>query len=433
MIFDSTDILPYFETAGLDLNKYLVCDYTIETCDHPRTAAVAFCQELSTAQYKRPNIAEDLRPEFAAKVMAIKVIRESSEPQIRFADTHGHTFSLCQLTIAYPIVHFDDSIPVMLSALAGEGAFYSPGLGLVRLTDVQYPSTFLAKFLGPRWGIQGLRKQLHVNNRPFFVGVVKPNLGLSPQDFAQIAHQAWLGGLDIAKDDEMLVNPVYSPLSSRMTACTELARDVQITTGRLPMMVANITAEIDAIKNLYNQAKQSGATAVMLNPYFTGFSALRSLRNYSELPLWGHFTGMALYDRIPGFGIEGKVLVKLQRLLGCDVIVMPGFGERMHATDAQVLSNIKACLEDMGNIKPCLAIPGGSDWAGTLPTMYEKIGHTNFGLIAGRGVFSHPQGPQAGAKSLHDAWHAMQNGTALSEFSQVSPELAQAMETFGKA
>ncbi len=321
----------------------------------------------------------------------------------------------------------------MLSALAGEGAFYCPGLNLVRLLDIKFPMSLLAKFDGPRFGLEALREKLNVVKRPFFVGVVKPNLGLAPNDFAAIAREAWMGGLDIAKDDEMLVNPAYSPLATRLKSCDEAARAVQTATGRLPMMVANITADNDEIKTLYDQAKNNGATAVMLNPYFTGFSALRVLSRYSELPVWGHFTGMALYDRVPGFGIDGKVLVRLQRLLGCDVIVIPGFGERMHATDTQVLSNIKACLDDMGPIKKTLPIPGGSDWAGSLPMMYEKIGHVNFGLIAGRGVFSHPMGPSAGAKSLHDAWNALQQGLAPRDWPSVSKELDAALKTFGKS
>ena len=48
-----------------------------------------------------------------------------------------------------------------------------------------------------------IRKILGVNDRPVFMGVVKPNIGLPPADFAKLAYESWLGGLDIAKDDEM--------------------------------------------------------------------------------------------------------------------------------------------------------------------------------------------------------------------------------------
>ena len=45
--------------------------------------------------------------------------------------------------------------------------------------------------------------------------LVKPNIGLPPEAFAELAYQGWLGGLDIAKDDELLGDVAWSPLSAR--------------------------------------------------------------------------------------------------------------------------------------------------------------------------------------------------------------------------
>jgi ribulose-bisphosphate carboxylase large chain len=257
-------------------------------------------------------------------------------------------------------------------------------------------------------------------------------LGLTPEDFAQIAGEAWMGGLDIAKDDEMLVDPAYSPLHERIQACAHTAEKIKNKTGKPCLMLANISDEMDRLPERYQEAKSAGAHAVMLNPFFTGFSSVRSIREKSELPIMGHFTGMALYDRIPNFGIEGKVLVKLQRILGCDMIGLPGFGDRMHNTNQTVLENIKACLMPLGKIKASLPIPGGSDWAGTLPSLYENIGHTDFGFISGRGVFAHPDGPKSGAQSLADAWDCIKHGLSLAEGAKTRPALTKALEAFGK-
>ena len=51
-----------------------------------------------------------------------------------------------------------------------------------------------------------IRKILNAHGRPIYLGVVKPNVGLPPKDFAAIAYEAWAGGLDAAKDDEMLAD-----------------------------------------------------------------------------------------------------------------------------------------------------------------------------------------------------------------------------------
>ena len=139
---------------------------------------------------------------------------------------------------------------------------------------------------------------------------------------------------------------------------------------------------------------------------------------------------MAVLSRMPNFGISSLVQIKLQRLAGGDVIVFPGFGERMSSSDAEVLANVDACLKPWGKLKPALPVPGGSDWAGTLPHYFEKIGHTDFGFIAGRGVFGHPAGPAAGARSLHQAWEAISQKISLRDYAKNHRELDQALSAF---
>jgi ribulose-bisphosphate carboxylase large chain len=48
------------------------------------------------------------------------------------------------------------------------------------------------------------------------LGVIKPNVGLPPEPFAQIGFEAWLGGLDVAKDDEQLGDVSWSSVEERL-------------------------------------------------------------------------------------------------------------------------------------------------------------------------------------------------------------------------
>ncbi len=64
---------------------------------------------------------------------------------------------------------------------------------------------------------------IQVHDRPIFFGVVKPNVGLDPKSFAGLAFEGWRGGLDVAKDDEMLADPDYSPFEKRMRAVGDAA------------------------------------------------------------------------------------------------------------------------------------------------------------------------------------------------------------------
>jgi ribulose-bisphosphate carboxylase large chain len=85
----------------------------------------------------------------------------------------------------------------------------------------------------------------------------------------------------------------------------------------------------------------------------------------------------------------------------------------------------------MGPIKPCLPVPGGSDWAGTLETVYRKVGTVDFGFVPGRGVFGHPLGPAGGAASIRQAWDAISRGIPIVEQAATHPELRAALEAFG--
>lgn len=383
-----SDIAGFFATPdALPMEEYVTLRYVFETGINPRLAAASLCCEQSTAQWKRAGRDEDFRLLYGAKVLSLVEKGQAYEVEI-----------------AHPHRNFGPRIPNFLSAAAGEGPFYCPGISTIRWTDFEFPEKLLDRFEGPQFGLEGLRRSLDVHDRPFFIGVVKPNIGLPPKDFAELAYQGWLGGLDIAKDDEMLADTEFSPLEERARLTGESRLKVEKETGRKKIFIANINDEMDVIGDLHDRAVRHGANAVMVNAIMTGISALRVLRKKARVPIMSHFTGTACLSRTPNFGISSLVLTKLQRIAGADIIGLAGFGERMYCTDEEVLANIDACLKPWGSVRSALPVPGGSDTSETLPRVFNKIGHTNFGFICGRGVFGHPQGPAAGAKNLHEAW-----------------------------
>lgn len=404
------DISRFFaDRNALDPEEYLFVDYLFETTDDPRLSAANLCSEQSTAQWSRPGFDEDLRVRYGAKVVSLKVGEKKPAKDNQKILSQKQLAFECQIQVAHPLLNFGPRIPNILSVIAGEGTFYCPGISAIKVMDIHMPDSFLKNFEGPQFGVSGLRTLLQIFNRPFFFGVVKPNIGLPPAEWSQLAYEAWMGGCDIVKDDEMLANAPYSSIEERTKYAGEALRRSVKESKNQKMLITNVTDEQDSIIPLYLSAKNNGANGVMLNGFFTGLGSIRTLRKKSELPMMGHFTGLALYDRVQNFGIDGRVLVKLQRMAGCDIIGIPGFGERMRATNESVLKNIQACLMPLGNMKTALPVPGGSDWAGTLPEVYAKIGHPDFGFISGRGIFGHPEGARAGALSLRIAWSALEN------------------------
>jgi ribulose-bisphosphate carboxylase large chain len=339
--------------------------------------------------------------------------------------------SVCRVRIAHPHANFGPRIPNMLSAVLGEGAFFAPGIPVVKLLDIEFPDAFLAHFDGPRYGLKGLRDLWQIHDRPFFFGVIKPNIGLDPAPFAELGLAAWRGGLDIAKDDEMLADPDWSPIAERSRLLGAARRQAEQETGAPKVYLANITDEVDRLIDLHDTVVANGANAVMVNALPVGLSAVRMLRRHAQVPLVAHFPVIAAMSRLPHFGVHSRVLTKLQRLAGFDVIIMPGFGPRMMTAEDEVLECIAACTDPMGPIKPALPVPGGSDSAATLQGVHDKIASPDFGFVPGRGVFSHPHGPAGGAASLRQAWEAIAGGVSVEKHAEQHPELAAALEAFG--
>jgi ribulose-bisphosphate carboxylase large chain len=430
---DAKDKQGFFaDRSELNPEDYLIFDYYFESTIDPEDAAAHLCQEQSTAQWKRVGVDEDFRDRFGAKVIDLLVERELDGPSYPLLTRPAVPSYGCRVKIAHPHRNFGPKLPSMLAAACGEGTYFSKGISVIKLFDIEFPDSFLENFEGPKFGIEGLRDMLRVYDRPLFFGVIKPNLGLDPEPFADLAYQAWLGGLDIAKDDEMLTDVEWSPLSQRAALLGQARIKSEKETGNMKIYLANITDEVDRLIELHDIAVAGGANALLVNGMTTGLSAVRMLRKHTQVPLVGHFPFIAAFSRAPYHGVHSKLVTKLQRCAGFDVVIMPGFGERMKTPDDEVLLNVQECLKPLGHMKKILPIPAGSQWAGSAPAIYKKLDTIDFGVVPGRGVFNHPMGPKAGAASLRQAWEAVQKGVTLEAYAQDHPELKAAIEAFGK-
>ncbi len=430
---NETDKQGFFaDPAKLNTEDYLIFDYYFESTIDPEEAAANLCQEQSTAQWKRVGVDEDLRDRFGAKVIELIVERESDTPSYPTLTPSARHIYGCRVKIAHPHINFGPKLPNLLSAACGEGTFFSTGISAIKLFDIEFPNSFLYHFEGPQFGIEGLRDILGVHDRPLFFGVIKPNLGLSPEPFAELAYQGWVGGLDIAKDDEMLGDVEWSPLQERARLLGRARLKSEKETGQKKIYLANITDEVDRLVELHDIAVAGGANALLVNGMTTGLSAVRMLRKHSQVPLVGHLPFIAAFTRAPCLGVHSKLITKLQRLAGFDAYIMPGFGERMKTPENEVLLNIEECFKPFGHLKKILPVPAGSQWAGSAPALYEKLKTIDFGVVPGRGVFQHPMGPKAGAASLRQGWEAAQKGLVLDAYAMDHPELKAAIRAFDK-
>jgi len=415
----------------LNDDRFVVFSYIFESVVDPLTAAAYLCRETSTAQWKRSDVDEDFRSRHAAKIAHLETFETNDHSKFNNNSAHEKYF-LSSVKIAHPRVNIGTGIPNLLTVALGEGAFFSHGITSIKLMDVDFPKTYLEEIEGPLFGADGIRDILKVYDRPLFLGVVKPNIGLDSKSFADLAFEAWVGGLDAAKDDEMLADPEYSPFDVRMRHVANALRSAENASGDKKIFIANVTDDIEPMLAHCEIAVKNELGAVMVNSMAVGLATITFLRDKFDIPIVGHFDCIAPMSMHPYFGVASNVMTKLQRISGCDLIIMPGFGERMKTSEQEVLLNVHECVNELYNIRPALPAPGGSDWAGTLPNIYEKVGNADFAIVPGRGVFAHPDGPKSGAASLKQAWDAISLGVSIDEYARDHEELKTAVRFFDK-
>jgi ribulose-bisphosphate carboxylase large chain len=131
-------------------------------------------------------------------------------------------------------------------------------------------------------------------------------------------------------------------------------------------------------------------------------------------------------------GISFTCLTKLFRLSGADQTHCGAISGKLYETDEEVYDNIRTCTHEFGNIAPSTPVSSGGQWAGKAAINKRKIGHVDFIHLAGGGIYAHPGGAEAGARSVRQAWEAVLSGIDVEEYAKDHEALAQAIAHFGK-
>ncbi len=342
--------------------------------------------------------------------------------------------------IAYPIELFEPgNVSQLLTVFAGN-AFGLADVSALKLLDIYLPPTYLKSFRGPKFGIQGIYSRLNkAETSPVIGAIMKPKCGLTSDEFAKIAYDAWVGmhstsgidGVDMIKDDEALAsqksfNSDYYDRVKKTIIAQKRAEDL---TGKKKIYIPNITHS-DALESIRRAefVQKMGGDAVMIDFVMSGCSLLNTIRNQDfNLIIHGHRTLFAALQRSSEFGIDYKVWAKLYRMIGGDQIHTgtPGLGV-MSATKSyveQICSIVRDDRTNEGltmdwrseNIKGCLPICGAGLDPLSLRPLVESLG-SQVALFAGGGTHGHPYGVGAGAASLRTAVNAIDRKISVMSF-----------------
>jgi ribulose-bisphosphate carboxylase large chain len=186
------------------------------------------------------------------------------------------------------------------------------------LTDLELPRTFRDHYLGPRFGIPGVRELLGIHDAPLFGSILKPNVGIDPERAAGTAGLLARAGFDFLKDDEICVNPAICPLESRVRAIGDAVERASQEAGRKILYCANVTSDVESLGKAAEKALGAGAGGLMIDPFCAGLSSVDFLRRRFPAPLYAHRVGYGLFCLGQNYSVSFEVFSMLFRLLGVD-------------------------------------------------------------------------------------------------------------------
>ncbi|MCY7781306.1 MULTISPECIES: ribulose-bisphosphate carboxylase large subunit family protein [unclassified Bacillus (in: firmicutes)] len=411
--------------------------YHIETPYDLEYAAKVMAGEQSTGTFIAvPGETEELKDRFAAKVVSIEELEVVSSPtlpgsKLPHASNKSISYHRGKVVLSFPLHNFGPSIPNLLSAVAGNLYELREVSGL-RLMDLEFPNAFFEKYPGPKFGIEGTRKLANVYNRPLIGTIIKPSIGLTPDELRGVVRDLALAGIDFIKDDELNANPPYAPLKDRVTAAMEEIERVADKTGKKLMYAFNITDDMDQLERNYETVLKAGGNCVMVSINSVGLAGVAHLRKFSEVPIHGHRNQWGAITRCPQLGMEFTAYQKLCRLVGVDHLHCNAINSKFYESNESVIKSVKDCITPMFGGYTVMPVLSSGQWAGTAPISYESMETIDVMHLAGGGIIGHPGGSKAGVKSMIQAWEAAVSGVSLNEYAETHIELKQAIEKFGK-
>ncbi len=333
-----------------------------------------------------------------------------------------------RVKVAYPPQLFEPgNMPQVLSSVAGN-VFGMKSLDNLRLLDVDFPKALVKSFPGPKFGIDGIREITKVSGRPLVGTIIKPKLGLDYKRHAQVAYEAWVGGLDIVKDDENLTSQKFNPFEKRLRETFRMKEKAEQETGERKVYMINVSAETDEMVRRAKLAEDIGNEYAMVDVVTVGWAGLQSLRDEDlELVMHAHRAGHAAFTRNPRHGISMRVISKLVRMVGLDQLHVGTVVGKMFETREEVMNNVSALKGGMSGLKPVMPVASGGLHPGHVPELMKIFGN-DVVLQFGGGCHGHPAGTEAGAKAIRQAVDAAASKTGLKDYAKEHRELKLALE-----
>jgi ribulose-bisphosphate carboxylase large chain len=300
-----------------------------------------------------------------------------------------------KVTIAFPLANIDlatDGISQLLCQIMG-GQLDIDSIRRCVVHDLSFPPEVEKKyFLGPKYGIEGIRKFVGVEGKPLLGGIVKPKVGITTDVLLDIVKELVEGGVNFIKEDEIMANPIHAPLEERVPVITEFLK------GKNVVYCFCINGDADVVLDRARFIASKGGNGIHVN-FWSGLGIYKRLREL-DLPLFIHYqkSGISiLSDTRNPFHIEWTVICKLAGLAGVDFIHAGMIGGYSN-NDRTEMENVLKILHQY-RVMPALSC---GMHPGLVKALTNELG-IDWMANCGGAIHGHPNGTLSGAKAMRQA------------------------------
>ncbi|WP_103174299.1 3-oxo-isoapionate-4-phosphate decarboxylase OiaX [Paracoccus sp. SY] len=413
------------------MTDHIRVTYRIETPGSIEAMAQKIAADQSTGTFtKLPGETEALKTRYAARVERIEPLPDAETPG--FPTDMPGPFRRADVTIAWPLDAIGTDIAALMTITVG-GVYAIRGLTGMRVMDFHLPPAF-ACHPGPQFGIEGSRCLMGVEEGPMIASIIKPSLGLSPEDTAEVVQTLCEAGVDFIKDDEKLMSPGYSPLAARVDAIMPVIERHADRTGKRVMYAFGISsADPDRMMRDHDHVAARGGNAAVVNINSIGHGGMAFLRKRSALCLHAHRNGWDILTRHPALGMEFRAYQKIWRLLGVDQFQINGIQAKYWEPDNSFVKSFHDVMTPIfSDADRPLPVVCSGQWGGQAVDTYQRTGRTlDLMYLGGGGIHGHPHGAAAGVRAIRRAWQAAADGESLQQAAANDTDLAASLAKWG--
>ena len=387
--------------SQIDKDKYFIVEYFLGSTTDLRDAAwqLAIGQSIGNPNIRNRWETNELFEKHCCLILDTeKRLSEKKEGKVK---------------IAFPIINIDfktDGIAHLLVNIMG-GQMDIESINSCQVLNIDFPQSIDNLFLGPKFGIKGIRKFTGIKNKPLLGAIVKPKIGIKPNLLLQIVKELVEGGVNFIKEDEIMSNPSFCSIEERVPLVMDYLKDKNV------IYSVSIHADPHEVLERVKLVHKLGGNSVHVN-FWCGMGIYKSIREL-DLPLFVHFQKSGdkiLTNRKHNYYIEWKVISKLAGMMGVDFIHAGMIGGYYKWDEDEVFDSIYESHKY--GVMPALSCgfhPGLTDF------ICKKVGN-DFMANVGGAIHGHPEGTLAGAKAMKqslDKSYGVEYFQAISKWGKV--------------